>query len=159
MKQELQDQLYAKYPDIFGDRNKPMTETAMCWGIECGDGWYDIINTLCGLIQWKINSSQKTIELYQKWLEDDTQDKNLKHQYSLALEEAKKNKVPQVKAVQVKEKFGTLRFYTNSVHPEINSYIEFAENISAITCDVCGNKGKINEGGWLKVRCAEHEEE
>jgi hypothetical protein len=159
MKQELQDQLYAKYPDIFGDRTKPMTETAMCWGIECGDGWYDIINTLCALIQWKVNSSKKTVELCETWLKEENLNENLKHQYTLMLESAKSNEVNQVRAVQVKEKFGTLRFYTNSVSPEIDAYINFAENMSAITCDVCGNKGKINEGGWLKVRCEQHEEE
>lgn len=159
MKQELQDQLYSKYPDIFGDRSKPMTETAMCWGIECGDGWYHIIDTLCALIKWRVESTSKTIQLYQTWLQEENLNDNLKHQYTIMLENAKRNNVDPVRAVQVKEKFGTLRFYTNSVSPEIDAYINFAENMSAITCDVCGNKGKINEGGWLKVRCPEHEEE
>jgi hypothetical protein len=24
-----------------------MTETCMCWGCDCGDGWYDILEELC----------------------------------------------------------------------------------------------------------------
>ena len=47
MTRKLQEQLYEKYPEIFADRTKPMTETAMCWGIECDDGWYDLIDELC----------------------------------------------------------------------------------------------------------------
>lgn len=51
MKKELDDALCAKYPKIFADRHKSMQETCMCWGFECGDGWYDLIDNLCSLIQ------------------------------------------------------------------------------------------------------------
>jgi len=50
MRRELDEALCAKYPLIFKDRNAPMTDTAMCWGICTGDGWYNIIDTLCGLL-------------------------------------------------------------------------------------------------------------
>lgn len=43
MKQELQDNLYKEFPEIFKQKNLSMKETAMCWGIECGDGWYTLI--------------------------------------------------------------------------------------------------------------------
>jgi hypothetical protein len=29
-----------------------MTETAMCWGFSCDDGWFDLIDTLCKLLQF-----------------------------------------------------------------------------------------------------------
>jgi len=51
MKLELQKKLFEKYPKIFADKDKSMKETAMCWGIETGDGWYSLINCLCGQIQ------------------------------------------------------------------------------------------------------------
>jgi hypothetical protein len=38
MKQELDEQLCAKYPKIFVNRHADMKTTAMCWGFECGDG-------------------------------------------------------------------------------------------------------------------------
>ena len=44
MKKELDEKLCADYPLIFQDRNKPMNQTAMCWGFSCGDGWHA---TLC----------------------------------------------------------------------------------------------------------------
>ena len=50
MKKELDETLCAKYPLIFRDRNAPMTETAMCWGFSCGDGWYNLIDVLCGML-------------------------------------------------------------------------------------------------------------
>lgn len=51
MKTEHQEQLFNRYPKIFAQHALPMTETAMNWGIECGDGWYTLIDTLCGLLQ------------------------------------------------------------------------------------------------------------
>ena len=51
MKQELQDKLFEKYPKIFRQKGLPMQQTCMCWGICCGDGWYNIIDTLCHNIQ------------------------------------------------------------------------------------------------------------
>jgi len=57
MKEELDKQLVEKYPHMFQNRYKGMRETCMCWGFECGDGWYDILNCLCANIhhhvKWK----------------------------------------------------------------------------------------------------------
>tara|TARA_R110000751_G_scaffold212149_2_gene315583 strand:+ start:308 stop:793 length:486 start_codon:yes stop_codon:yes gene_type:complete len=47
MKEEQQNKLFEKYPKIFRQKDLPMQQTAMCWGITCGDGWYNIIDTLC----------------------------------------------------------------------------------------------------------------
>jgi len=47
MKAELEKQLFDKYPKIFGDHTGSPQETCMCWGLEVGDGWYDIIDVLC----------------------------------------------------------------------------------------------------------------
>lgn len=55
MTKELDDKLVKKYPKIFVDRNAPMTQTAMCWGFECGDGWYWLIDQLCHSIQKYLN--------------------------------------------------------------------------------------------------------
>lgn len=47
MRKDLQDKLYAKYPGLFAQKDLPMTETGMCWGVECGDGWFKIIDEAC----------------------------------------------------------------------------------------------------------------
>jgi hypothetical protein len=49
--------LYNKYPLIFQDHNKSMKETAMCWGFECSDGWFNLIDNLCDKIQTHINEN------------------------------------------------------------------------------------------------------
>lgn len=47
MTPELQNKLYEKYPDLFKDKDLPMSETCMCWGIDVGDGWYHILDNMC----------------------------------------------------------------------------------------------------------------
>ena len=54
MKQELDELLCKRYPKIFRDRRASMQVTAMCWGFDCGDGWFDILNQSCRLIQCHI---------------------------------------------------------------------------------------------------------
>ena len=51
MDADLQKQLYDRDPLIFQERVLPMTETAMCWGIETGNGWYHLIDGLCAQLQ------------------------------------------------------------------------------------------------------------
>lgn len=58
-----------------------------------------------------------------------------------------------VEFTQVKEKFGTLRVYTNYHEDDVEDIITWAVKLSAVTCEECGNPGKINRGGWLSVRC------
>ena len=51
MDADLQKQLYDRYPLIFQERVLPMAETAMCWGIATGNGWYHLIDGLCAQLQ------------------------------------------------------------------------------------------------------------
>lgn len=55
---------------------------------------------------------------------------------------------------QIKEKYGTLRFYMSTETDEISSLIEGAEKLSHTTCEICGNPGKLTKNGsWLRTRC------
>jgi hypothetical protein len=60
------------------------------------------------------------------------------------------------RAAQVKEKFGTLRFYMTASTDEMEEWIEEAEKESARTCETCGAPGKLTGKGWLKTACEEH---
>ena len=130
MKDELDRQLCEKYPKIFADRHASMMETAMCWGFEHGDGWYQIIDSLCGNIQNHIDWQEKM-----------------------------GTSVPQVVAVQVKEKFGTLRFYYNGGDDYISGLVSMAESWSAVACEECGAPGTQNSRGWIKTLCETHRKE
>lgn len=66
-------------------------------------------------------------------------------------------KFPQPVAVQVKEKFGTLRFYADGVDEETSGMIRFAEFLSGHICEECGKEGEVlNDHGWYMCRCPEH---
>ena len=62
-----------------------------------------------------------------------------------------------VVAAQVKEKFGGLRFYINSIDKEIAEqvyeYIHEAEAKSYKTCEQCGQPGEQKGGGWVRTTC------
>ena len=135
MNQELDEKLCAKYPKIFVNRHGDMKETLMCWGFECGDGWFNIIDQLCANIQHHIDWAQEQKEKY-----------------------GRGEGCSQVVAVQVKEKFGTLRFYTSGGDDTIYGMIRMAESISAVTCEECGSPGHQRSGGWIRTLCDKHEE-
>jgi len=130
MREELDKQLCEKYPKIFVNRYKPMTETAMCWGFDHGDGWYQIIDSLCGQIQHHID-----------WKNRDGE------------------KVAQVVADQIKEKFGGLRFYYHGGDDYISGLVSMAESWAANTCETCGATGRMRTGGWIRTLCDKHAEE
>jgi hypothetical protein len=61
------------------------------------------------------------------------------------------------RASQIKEKFGTLRWYYHAdARPLGDEIIEAAERLSGRICDVCGAPGRTSGKGWLATRCGEH---
>ena len=53
-----------------------------------------------------------------------------------------------VKAVQVKEKFGTLRFYIDGGDEEVYGMIKMAECMSRNVCEITGDIGSNNVWIW-----------
>lgn len=49
--------LCKKYPKIFAKRGADMRTTCMCWGFECGDGWFWLIDQLCSALQSRIDNT------------------------------------------------------------------------------------------------------
>ena len=61
-----------------------------------------------------------------------------------------------IEIFQVKEKFGTLRFYTSFYTDDLRNLIREAEHESAYTCEFCGSKEHIGYTlGWITVCCKE----
>jgi len=94
---------------------------------ECGDGWFDLLKEL----------SEKLEPLFAPYRE--------RHSCRI---------------VQVKEKFGGLRYYTGFYPSEeskkIEAAIEEAEKKAWVTCEVCGEPGKVRYGGWISTLCNKH---
>jgi len=63
-------------------------------------------------------------------------------------------KPKRVNVTQVKEKFGTLRFYVSSAPEWYFDLINYYENLSATICEKCGKPGVLRtERGWLLTLC------
>lgn len=59
--------------------------------------------------------------------------------------------------VQIKEKFGTLRVYVQTVDPDVDAPIKIAEAESARACQVCGCRGRMRKiGRWYATLCGVH---
>jgi hypothetical protein len=43
---ELAEKLYTDFQQLYRDRYKSKYESAMCWGFDCGDGWYQLLYDL-----------------------------------------------------------------------------------------------------------------
>lgn len=121
--------LCKSFPKIFPKLDRSQSDSVTFW-FECSDGWYNIIYTLCSNIQnyidWKIENNK------------------------LSPLEAESL---QVVATQIKEKYGTLRFYANGGDEATDGMIGLAESFSAHTCEGCGNVGKNYNDGWVRTHC------
>lgn len=62
---------------------------------------------------------------------------------------------PECVALQVKEKFGGLRFYTSPTTNEVNNLINEYGNKSYKICERCGTEDGVKQrgGGWIHNFC------
>jgi hypothetical protein len=162
--------LTMKYAPLYRNRYSDMRTTAMCWGFYCGDGWFNIINTLSRELcyPWmQAVRNYNTIKDHEGVLfykaawggNDEESDSNFlitPERINQRLEEVQIAEKMTPVAVQVKEKFGGLRFYVDGASEKHQNMIDFAEHLSETTCEVCGKKGKRNNEGWISTRCNEH---
>lgn len=96
-KETIESEVVKDCPILFRMRYRPMTETCMCWGFECNEGWHRAIADTC-----------RELEILNNYY------------YS-------KYRV-RIQADQIKEKFGTLRFYY-SIEQDPNIFIQYISNI------------------------------
>jgi len=126
MKQELEEKLFNDFPLLY-DSKADIRSSAMGFGFECGDGWYELIREL----------SEKLYPLVQAITPDE---------YGSSCS-----------ASQVKEKYGTLRFYMHCSTDEMEELIYEYEDRSSRTCEYCGKPGSIDHSKhWLTTTCEEH---
>ena len=149
-------EIIESFPNLFVNCHLSPKQSCMAFGIECGDGWNDIIYSLCSFLHKP--SWSTTVPL-------DTKDGIKMFNY----------KYPNIVFDQIKEKFGVLIIYysvkipelddptitdtqenadkLNRIYSEITSYvdgaIEFASYLSSITCEISGKPSSLrNVNGW-----------
>lgn len=132
MTELLSQSLFDKYPNLFS--LKDSKGEPIGYGIECGDGWYDIIASLC----FKISQHERNIESRNTYLIDQKQEPTIYSQFQFT---------------QIKEKFGGLRIYSYGGDDYTSGLVAMAESWSFYTCENCGEKGKPVKGGWILTLC------
>lgn len=183
MNAELDRALVDKYAKIFKYRNEPVGLTAMGWGFDCGDGWYNIIDQLCSNIQNHINwtrsdrarglifqrallraiqGNRKPLEKIFTFINTEKSQAYAKTKVDEILKDPNshikviKPSCEQVTAVQVKEKFGSLRFYYSGGDNIVKGMVRMAEAMSEVTCEECGAPGELRNGRWIRTLCDTH---
>lgn len=59
-----------------------------------------------------------------------------------------------IKILQIKEKYGSLRVYTNGNDNIIDGMIWFAEHLSYKICELCGSTDEVTQTeGWITSLC------
>lgn len=137
MNKILEQYFIKTYPKIFRDMYGDPKATCMAWGISTQNGWFFLLNNLCGIIQYHIDNHNKFI----------------KSGY------IKEEIIPQVIVAQIKSKFGGLRFYYDGGDKQIRAYVDMAEYMSYTICEECGvmNQCVGETKGWIEhicIKCA-----
>jgi hypothetical protein len=96
-------------------------------GIECGDGWFDLVNRLSAACEKEIDTMAAAGTAMEYW----------------------------PRAVQIKEKFGTLRFRVHGKLSEaLRTEILKAEEVdSAHICEQCGAPGHLRSDSFRRTWC------
>ena len=134
MTEEREEYLVKTFPKIYTNCGENNCYTL--FRFECDDGWFRIIYWLSKYIQNHIDQNNHWAEKYP----DQTKP------------------IEQVKALQVKEKFGTLRFYIDGGDEEVYGMIKMAECMSRNVCEITGDIGSIKGGKWWSTRSPECQE-
>ena len=146
MTDQQQEELAKRWPDLF--------QKSGDFEFSIGEGWFDIVDILCGFLSHDIETAKRRLKYAME---------NPDAKFKQSIAELEKNVADALEKLpvlaQVKEKFGTMRFYVDGGTPEMHNYIEFAEAMTSRTCEVCGDRGKSRTGGWVRVLCDKHSRE
>lgn len=107
-------------------------------GVEFGGfcinkGWWPVVEALCSNIQNHIDHRNEQYNTYKRG-----------------------EPVQQVVALQIKEKFGGLRFYYTGGDDTIRGMVYMAEAWANRVCEDCGAPSTKKTTGWIKTVCDEH---
>jgi hypothetical protein len=126
MSPALEQKIVARWTDWF-HMHGDLRRTLMPYGLQCGDGWFDLVWRLCERLEPVVS------ELNEVLPDDD-----------------------RFEVLEVKQKMGTLRFYVSHHSAAIDAEIEATRLESLRTCEYCGRPGSLrNTDGWLATLCGE----
>ena len=182
MNEELEVKLVKRHPDLFTDYYGDPMKTCMAWGMEHGDGWYSLIESLCEFIDYNIKRGI-VIDITNATSDEGDVEKDFSNNIIRSRMTGRRvlKIKPRVHFEQIKEKFGSLRIYLSinishddqtavdhyKVNDELNAEFDtfsevinrmqsFIERKSEQVCESCGQPGQLYSTGWWKTLCPVH---
>jgi hypothetical protein len=132
MKRELNEALVRDFPLTFA-RDSNGREPWSMFGFECSDGWEPSIRKTAEKLEPLIVAAkEKDPEGYEAGY---------------------------YRTSQLKEKFGSGRWYLSGATDEMHDLVEEWEHVTYEICETCGQPGKLRGHGWLYTACFEHTKE
>lgn len=120
------EDLIPKYPHVF---SRTPNYGFDWFGFECHDGWHDLLEEAAIKLEPMITSHLETV---------DSED------------------FYRPTTSQIKEKYGTLRWYVTGYTDDMMNIINDTEDKSHHICEVCGKLGKLRHiRGWYSTLCEE----
>jgi len=149
---EWKAHIMATYGSLFPEGRLPLS---------VGPGWRDLVEDLLAVIYGKRKRWQDVVEIRESLL---AEGEELTGRYGWVVDYFEENPTDPLegfKVVQVKEKFGDLRFYVEGGEGTFDGVIALAEMVSARTCIQCGAPARsmLLPSGWPRTLCPEHAEE
>lgn len=129
MRQELDEALVRDFPLTFA-RNPTGREPWSMFGFECGDGWEPSIR----------KTAEKLEPLIKAAIEKDPEAAEYGY----------------FRTSQLKEKYGTGRWYLSGGTDEMFALVEAWETETEGICEQCGKPGQLRGRGWLYTACYKH---
>ena len=147
MKKELEEKIYAIDPVFFREKDMDMTKTCMCWGLECGDGWFEpvkrlaekasLLNQMLAPLNMCVNANQ----IKSKFAE-------FRCYWSMNVLDAR-NDYPLTDEQQD---------LIDTAYRMMDDAVDTCERECSQTCELCGKTATFNDemtvcGSWLTVKC------
>lgn len=140
MRGDLQETLFARYPEVF--RRDSESRPTLRHGVECGDGWFHLIDALCSILVMQTRHKARLAQ---------TEPDSEAREALRAAAEVAAEAVPA--AIQIKEKLGGLQLFLRGVPGEHKAAILMVEMLSRSVCEACGGQGELRTGSWLVTQC------
>jgi hypothetical protein len=138
----------------FAKRHPDLVQKSHQEYLGVGSGWHGILDVLFTMLSSDVEKARRELN----YAMENPTSKHIKPIIDLEANLAKAlEELPTI--VQIKEKFGGLRFYTNGTTDIHGAYIDFAECMASQTCEHCGKPGSLRNSSWMKTLCDEHDAE
>jgi hypothetical protein len=158
MDEKLQLKLIEKYPIIFKECGGDSRKTCMAFGIECGSGWFTLIDKMCEDIIKLIDG--KDIEIVAEQVKEKFGGLRFYH-YVIKEPSSLTIAGSLIRQYMFARRYGTQywaivkfrRKFYKTIYEKISDIVEKTEKDSYKICETCGDPGKARGQGWIKTSC------